>query len=225
MPPIITRHAKEQNSRNGFGIQFLRKIANLASKSGDSVLSSRTSVGTAQNGGWHFLSWHPVRRNLLDYWKRMWFDKRASIGVLRVGLMPALASLRCMPLGLFPDKPAPGLYDRILRTVQELLGHTRVRTTMIYTHVLNRGGHAVRCCNNIGSYSAPKSEGSQLMKTKFTYWKEPDGRYVGYLNSHPDHWTQGDNLDDLKEHLRDLYQMFSAEDIPGIRKVEELEVP
>ena len=32
------------------------------------------------------------------------------------------------------------------------------------------------------------------MKTKFTYWKESDGRYVGYLNSHPDHWTQGDNL-------------------------------
>jgi predicted RNase H-like HicB family nuclease len=62
------------------------------------------------------------------------------------------------------------------------------------------------------------------MKTMFTYWKEPDGMYLGYLNSHPDHWTQGDNLDDLKEHLRDLYAMFSAEDIPGIRKVEELEI-
>ena len=62
------------------------------------------------------------------------------------------------------------------------------------------------------------------MKIKFTFWKESDGRYLGYLNSHPDHLTQGDNLDDLKEHLRDLYQMFSAEDIPGIRKVEELEI-
>ena len=54
------------------------------------------------------------------------------------------------------------------------------------------------------------------MRTQFTYWKEVDGRYLGFLNDYPDHWTQGEDLEDLKEHLRDLFQTLSSKQIPGI---------
>ena len=62
------------------------------------------------------------------------------------------------------------------------------------------------------------------MKQKITYWKESDGKYLGYLNEYPDHWTQGEDLEDLIEHLQDLYREFSRGDLPGIRRVAEIEV-
>lgn len=56
----------------------------------------------------------------------------------------------------------------------------------------------------------------------FTYWVEADGEYLGYLNDFADHWTQGDDIQDLKEHLIDLYQLFTEEKRVGIRMVEQL---
>ena len=40
--------------------------------------------------------------------------------------------------------------------------------------------------------------------TKFVYWQEEDA-WLGYLQEFPDYWAQGETLDDLKAHLRDLY--------------------
>ncbi len=59
---------------------------------------------------------------------------------------------------------------------------------------------------------------------KFAYGKESDGTHLGYLHSYPDHWTQGEDLEDLKVHLRDLHETFSAGEIPGIKQVAKLDV-
>jgi predicted RNase H-like HicB family nuclease len=62
-----------------------------------------------------------------------------------------------------------------------------------------------------------------MQVTKFAYWEE-DGTWLGYLQDYPDYWTQGKTLEDLKEHLKDLYRAVSSSQIPGIRKVEDLTI-
>jgi hypothetical protein len=59
---------------------------------------------------------------------------------------------------------------------------------------------------------------------KIVMWKE-EGAYLGYLQDYPDYWTQGETPDDLREHLLDLYRDVSSGEIPGIRRVEDLDVP
>lgn len=59
---------------------------------------------------------------------------------------------------------------------------------------------------------------------KYIYWQEDDA-WLGYLQEYPDYWTQGGTLDDLIEHLQDLYQDLAGGKIPGARKVGELVVP
>ena len=46
------------------------------------------------------------------------------------------------PAPLLRDTSVEASYD--IRTIQELMGHKDVATTMIYTHVLNRGGRGVQ---------------------------------------------------------------------------------
>jgi hypothetical protein len=62
-----------------------------------------------------------------------------------------------------------------------------------------------------------------MQVVKVVYWQE-GGFWLGYLQDYPDYWTQGETLDDLKEHLTDLYRDIASGEIPGIRTVGELVV-
>jgi hypothetical protein len=63
-----------------------------------------------------------------------------------------------------------------------------------------------------------------MQTIKYVRW-EDDGAWLGYLQDYPDYWTQGETLEDLQEHLRDLYRDLTSGQLPGIRKVDELAVP
>jgi len=46
---------------------------------------------------------------------------------------------------------------------------------------------------------------ADMQSVRFICWQEDDA-WLGYLVEHPDYWTQGETLEDLKEHLKDLHQ-------------------
>jgi len=57
----------------------------------------------------------------------------------------------------------------------------------------------------------------------FTYWQDEE-MWLGYLDQYPDYMTQGVSLDDLREHLLDLYNDLSSGLIPNVRQHSELEL-
>ncbi|WP_211211750.1 type II toxin-antitoxin system HicB family antitoxin [Lamprocystis purpurea] len=58
---------------------------------------------------------------------------------------------------------------------------------------------------------------------KYVYWQD-ENMWLGYLEEYPDYMTQGETLEDLQEHLRDIYQEVSSGTIPSVRRVGELAV-
>lgn len=86
--------------------------------------------------------WHDVQGN---EWRRHHMhesvvQKAVKAAVRKTGIMKKVGPhtfRHCFATHLLEDG-----YD--IRTVQELLGHKDVKTTMIYTHVLNKGGKGVR---------------------------------------------------------------------------------
>ena len=57
-----------------------------------------------------------------------------------------------------------------------------------------------------------------MARVNIVYWEE-EGAWLGFLQEYPDYWTQGETLEDLKEHLRDLFQDITGGKVPGLRKV------
>ena len=58
---------------------------------------------------------------------------------------------------------------------------------------------------------------------RYVYWQDGES-WLGYLEQYPDYVTQGESLEDLQEHLRDLYADLSGGLIPNVRRVAELEI-
>ncbi len=63
-----------------------------------------------------------------------------------------------------------------------------------------------------------------MEKVRYVYWQDQD-MWLGYLEEFPDYMTQGAGLDDLREHLLDLYRDLTGGQIPCARRLAELDVP
>jgi integron integrase len=106
---------KYPNADREWGWQYVFPSGNFSTARGDTVLRR------------HHLDEKNLQRHIHHAALRCQFGKPVSSHTLR----------HCFATHLLEDG-----YD--IRTIQELLGHKDVSTTMIYTHVLNRGGRGVR---------------------------------------------------------------------------------
>ena len=56
---------------------------------------------------------------------------------------------------------------------------------------------------------------------KFTSWQDGDF-FIGFLNDYPDYVTQGVSREELADNLKSLLLDLESDEIPYVRKVEEL---
>ena len=56
---------------------------------------------------------------------------------------------------------------------------------------------------------------------RYVYWRDGD-YWLGYFEEYPDYRTQGESLEDLQDHLKDLFSDLTSGEIPEVRRVAEL---
>lgn len=59
---------------------------------------------------------------------------------------------------------------------------------------------------------------------KAVIWNDGEW-WLGYWQEWPDYWTQGETPDELEAMLASLWQDMASGELPGLRRVVELQVP
>ncbi len=62
-----------------------------------------------------------------------------------------------------------------------------------------------------------------MKSIRYVYWQDEDA-WLGYLEEYPDYLTQGDTLEELQENLKDIFQEITCGNIPGVRRVADLQL-